>query len=226
MWSILDCCRGMWLKRRKLCSSCFKVSRRELMLLERRVKMNEDEWRLFHKKNSLLLGWGSLFSTVDVSYLMLVGMSPCMPPFVSLYLSLSIGGCCPPWCWCLCPLPMLFCPVSIHLPRICVLAFVGRLSAFVALSLAGLVAFVFGLCSLRPPALLAEVLAYWLLVIFAWTTLVLLSRLGVGIHPPLTCVFRVSLSPFWSPCFCPRCFLALGWWDRLWCVCGPYNLSP
>ena len=114
------------------------------------MKMNEG---LFHKKNSLLLGWGSLFSTVDVSYLMLVGMSPCMPPFVSLYLSLSIGGCCPPWCWCLCPLPMLFFPcVSIHLPRICVLALVGRLSAFVAL--AGLVAFVFGLCSLWPPALL------------------------------------------------------------------------
>lgn len=72
MWSILCCCRGMWLKRRKLCSSCFKVSRRELMLLERRVRMNEYEG--FFTKNAYC--WGSLFSTVDVSYLLLVGMSP------------------------------------------------------------------------------------------------------------------------------------------------------
>ena len=208
MWSILYCCRGMWLKRRKLCSSCFKVSRRELMLLERRVKMNEDEG-FFTKKTVYCWSWGSLFSTVDVSYLLLVGMSPfiCLPTLLAV-VRLDVGGC-------LCLLPVLFFPcVSIYLPGICV-AFLGRLFALLFVLQ---VLWPFGLCLLLVPlasSLMSWYTGFWSSSSFFWTALVLLSRLGVGTHRPLTRVFRVSLSPF----------LGLGEWDRL-CVCGLYKLFP
>ena len=58
------------------------------MLLERRVKMNEDEG-FFHKKNSLLLELGVSFFYCRCVILVVGG-------HVSLHLSPNIAGCCPP----------------------------------------------------------------------------------------------------------------------------------
>ena len=77
-------------------------------------KYQGESWCLMkafsQKKTVYCWSWRSLFSTVDVSYLLLVGMSPfiCLPTLLAV-VRLDVGGC-------LCLLPVLFFPcVSIKI---------------------------------------------------------------------------------------------------------------
>ena len=120
------------------------------------------------KKTVYCWSWGSLFSTVDVSYLLLVGMSPfiCLPTLLAV-VRLDVGGC-------LCLLPVLFFPcVSIYLPGICV-AFLGRLFALLFVLQ---VLWPFGLCLLLLVPLASsfvDVVALW----FGVIVIFFLNRFG------------------------------------------------
>lgn len=163
------------------------------------------------KKTVYRWSWGSLFSTVDVSYLLLVGM-------VSLHLSPNIAGCCPPWCWWV----LVF--ASCAFLSLCLNLFTTHLCSVCCFRLFALLFVLqllwpFGLCLLVVPLAsgFVDVVALW----FGVIVIFFLNRFG---SPLLFGCWHPSSLDTCLPCVLIA-FLGIGWVGSAMCL-WPLQVVP